>query len=290
LKILKRIFFAIVIIIGLILITGSIILQRFIYTDSELAEHYENKKTIPQYKFTEIAGRQIHYAVVEKSENLPLLLLVHGAPGAWYGFLNLIDDSLLQQHFKIISIDRPGYGKSGYGLPELSTHMQAIALKKVIDVENKRHQKVILLGRSYGAPIAASCAINNPKDISKLFMVSPVIDPDRERFYWFSTIGRWKFTKWLLPQMMNVATEEKYTHAEQMETLKDKWKNLYVPTYVIVGEKDVIADTANFTFSKKYIVNCKATFLKLKGTSHLVTSEQEYLIKKLLINAKDEIK
>jgi pimeloyl-ACP methyl ester carboxylesterase len=259
------------------------LLNKYIYTDKELKEHYKNKTIQPIYKTQTFIGKKIHYAVVSINDTLPLLVFIHGAPGAWYGYMNLMDDSLLQTKFKLVAVDRLGYGKSSYGNAELSTQIQALSIKKIIDTENTSNKKVILMGRSYGAPIAAWLAINYPQQVKELIMISPVIDPEKEKFFWFSKIGKWKFTQLFLPKMLNVATKEKYTHQREMKQLLPKWKKLYVNTTVITGESDWIADTANFTFAKKYLINCPANFIKLKNTGHLVTYEKADFIKNYIL-------
>ena len=142
---------------------------------------------------------------------------------------------------------------------------------------------MVLLGRSYGAPIAAWLSINYPQQIEKLLMVSPVIDPQKEKFYWFSGIAKWKPIQWMLPKMLNVATKEKYTHQNEMELMLPKWNKLYIPTCVITGENDRIADTSNFGFAKCHLNNCESFFYKLKNTGHLVTYEQPEIIRNLLL-------
>lgn len=269
---------------SLIFIIPSCLLKKYIYTDEELEEHYKNSSLKPVYKFVNFNGKKLHYAVMSKSDTLPLLVFVHGAPGAWYGYMNLMEDSLLQKKFKMVSVDRLGYGKSNYGTAELSTQMQALSIKEVIEKENYSGKKVTLFGRSYGAPVAASLAIQYPQQVSKLFMISPVIDPDKEKFYWFSGMGTWKVVQWMLPKMLNVATEEKYAHSCQMKAMLPRWKKLYVPTVVVTGENDQIADTANFTFAKKCLINCDTTLVKVPGAGHLVTYERPTLVKKLLLN------
>lgn len=267
----------------LFFLQNCFLLNRYIYTDKELKEHYKNKAIVPSYKFQVFLNKKIHYAIVNRNDSLPLLVFIHGAPGAWYGYMNLMDDSLLQTKFKLISVDRLGYGKSTYGKAELSTQLQALSIKKIIDIENKNNKKVILVGRSYGAPIAAWLAINYPQQIKELVMVSPVIDPTKEKFYWFSGIGKWKFTQLFLPKMLNVATKEKYAHPNQMKLMLPKWKKLYINTTVITGENDRIADTSNFTFAKRYLINCPTNFIMLKNTGHLVTYEQPEFIRNLLL-------
>ncbi|MES2568416.1 MAG: alpha/beta hydrolase [Bacteroidota bacterium] len=252
-------------------------------SDAELDEHYKNASIKPVYKTSELTDRDQHYAVLSKSDTLPLLVMVHGAPGAWYGYLNLTDDSLLQKHFKIVAVDRLGYGKSGYGKEELSIETQALAIKKIIDKENTSKKKVYLLGRSYGAPITAWLAINYAEQFEKLVMVSPVIDPDKEKFYWFSDIGKSSLVQWMLPDLLNVATKEKFAHQQEMKKMLPKWENLCTPTYVLVGEEDGVADTANYSFAKKHITNCDAVFMKLKHTGHKITQEHPDLVIELLL-------
>jgi len=260
-------------------------LNRFIYTDKELTQHYQNKKIKPTYHKLNFLNRHVHYAKVALSDTLPLLVFIHGAPGFWYGYMNLMDDSLLQTKYKMISVDRLGYGKSDYGKAELSTQMQALSILEIIEHENKSNKKVALLGRSYGAPIAAWLAINYPQEIEKLMMVSPVIDPQHEKFYWFSGIGKWKLTQLFLPNVLNVATKEKYAHINEMKKMQNKWKSLYVPSYVLTGENDNIADTANFSFAKKFLTNNNVYFNKLKDTGHLITYERAGYVKELLMKA-----
>lgn len=270
-------------IIAIIAVIPSCLLKKYIYTDAELEERYKNKSLKPNYQFINFNGKKLHYVVMAKSDTLPLLLFVHGAPGAWYGYMNLMDDSLLQTKFKMISVDRLGYGKSNYGKAELSTQMQALSIKEVIEKENHTGKKVTLFGRSYGAPVAASLAIQYPSLVNKLFMISPVIDPEKEKFYWFSNLGTWKVVQWMLPAMLNVATAEKYAHVSQMKTMLPKWDKLYIPTVVITGENDQIADTANFSFAKKHLTHCDTTLVKVPGAGHLVTYERPGLIKKFLL-------
>jgi pimeloyl-ACP methyl ester carboxylesterase len=278
-----------VLIFGLLLsaitiaLTGCFVLNKYIYTDKELATHFEHEQLKPVYKKIKFQDHSLHYAVIAKSDTLPLLVFVHGAPGAWYGYLNLMDDTILQQKFKLVAIDRLGYGKSNYGKAETSTEIQALALKEIIEKENTSGKKVVLLGRSYGAPIAAWFSINHPNETERLFMVSPVIDPQKEKFYWFSGLGKWKPIQWLLPKMLNVATKEKYAHPKEMKLMLPKWNALYIPTCVITGENDKIADTSNYTFAKCHLNNCESIFYKLKNTGHLVTYEQPELIRNLLL-------
>lgn len=276
-------------VVGLIIALGIFftkcyVLHKYMRSDEELSEHYAQMRTKPIYKSVPFLKKRVHYAIMSKNDSLPLLIFVHGAPGAWYGYMNLMDDTLLQKKFRMIAVDRLGYGKSCYGEAETSTVLQALSIKSIIEKENITHKKVTLVGRSYGAPITAWLAINYPQTIDKLFMISPVIDPEKEKFYWFSNAGKWKPVQWILPELLNVATAEKFAHEKQMEMMLPKWKNLYVPTVVVSGAADRIADTANFSFAKRHLINCDTTMMMIPNTGHLVTAEQPVLIRNLILN------
>jgi pimeloyl-ACP methyl ester carboxylesterase len=280
----KILVLTILIILTVFTFSGCFLLNRYMKSDQELAEHYNGKLVQPEFKNLTYKGHNLHYAVISKSDTLPLLVMVHGAPGAWYGYMNLTDDSLLQHNFRIVAVDRIGYGKSDYGKEELSVEVQARAIRSVIEKENITGKKVHLLGRSYGAPIAAWLAIDDPDTYEKLVMVSPVIDPEKEKFYWFSELGRTQLVQWMLPEMLNVATREKFSHQREMRRMLSEWDKLSTPTYVLVGEDDDVADTANYSFAKRHLTECPAVFMKLRNTGHQITRQQPDLVKNVLLS------
>jgi pimeloyl-ACP methyl ester carboxylesterase len=220
------------------------------------------------------------------ADTLPMLLLIHGAPGAWWGYMNLLDDPELQKKFHIVSVDRLGYGKSRWKKKRFVTsiEMQARSLLPVLNL-NKSKEKVIVLGRSYGAAIAAQLTVLSSEDVKQLIMVSPVIDPDRERFYWFSKWGRNPIVKLFLPREFNAATAEKYAHARELRQVLPIWQNLTVPTTVIQGGNDWIADPANIEFAKKHIPSNQAQFILLPKAGHMITNSHRDMIKEMILKA-----
>jgi hypothetical protein len=88
----------------------------------------------------------------------------------------------------------------------------------------------------------------------------------------------------MLPSMLNVATREKFAHANEMRAMENKWSQLYTPTYVLVGENDAVADTANYTFARRHLTNCPAVFVKLRQTGHQVTYQHPALVRSLLLD------
>ncbi len=251
--------------------------SKYIYTDSELAKIFENKTLKPQYKWAEYADMKMHYAAIG-NDSLPILLLVHGAPGAWYLFLNQFLDTAYTNNYKIIAVDRLGYGKSGYGKAETSTLVQTKLIAEVIKKEYYG-KKIIALGRSYGAPIVGLLAVKNPEYFAKVIMISPVIDPNNEKFYWFSKLGKFKTIQFLLPKALNVATVEKYMHANEMKKIQLYWPQLNTQLYVFTGLKDKVASVQNFYFTEKEFSHLQNKKLQLlsKG-SHFIMTDYPQLV------------
>jgi pimeloyl-ACP methyl ester carboxylesterase len=260
--------------------------SRYIISAKEVRKHYADKKVKPTEIFIRNDTLSLCIASIG-ADTLPMLLLIHGAPGSLWGYMNLMDDADLQKHFHIVSVDRVGYGKSRLKKKRFVTSIatQANALLPVFNL-NKSDEKVIVLGRSYGAPIAAKLASLAPDKVKELIMVSPVIDPDKEKFYWFSKWVRNSLVQLFLPGSFNTATAEKYSHADELRKLLPVWENLRVPTTVIQGGNDWIADPANIDFAKKHIKSKRAQYIFLYNAGHMITFSHAAMIKEMLLKSR----
>jgi len=256
---------------------------RYRTTSRDVRKHYANFKK-PRLEYVRNDTLCIQIASTG-ADTLPLLLLIHGAPGAWWGYMNMLDDTLLQKKFHIVSVDRPGYGSSWLKKrkPVGSIRMQALCLLSVLAM-NKSKEPAIILGRSYGAPIAAVMASLVPEKVKQLVMVSPVIDPDNEKFYWFSKYGRNRLVQLFLPKEFNTATAEKYVHSDELRKMRSVWQQLTMPVVVIQGGDDWIGDPINLEFAKQNIPSPKSQYITIPKAGHMLTFSHMNMIKQLLIN------
>lgn len=256
-----------------------------VYTMSErqIQEHFDGKKNKLKLKYIKYKDYHIHHAVIGDSTK-PLLLNIHGAPGNWYSSINLLEDTALQQNFRMISVDRIGFGKSNAGYSVTSIQQHVRYLEKVVSEYNVPGRKIHILGTSYGAPIAAAFAMENPKLVDELYLISPVLDPSTEKIFWFSYLGKVAFINMWLNPALNVATDEKFAHRRELRKLKNNWKQITSKTYVIMGENDWIADTANLGFARKMLVNARdPEFYLLPNVGHSVVWQRSDLLKNLLL-------
>ncbi|GAA4403747.1 alpha/beta fold hydrolase [Nibrella viscosa] len=253
-------------------------------TENDIREHYANRPVKPVYHTLENDTMKLFCASIGP-DTLPPLLLIHGAPGAWYGYLRLLDDSLLQQRFHLISVDRPGYGYSRKGRKPLTgIDQQAHQIAHALSL-NKSGRTAVVLGRSYGAPIAARLAMLYPDKVKHLLMVAPPIDPDREKFFWFSKWGKLPVVQLFLPGRLNTATAEKYAHPAELQQLQSCWSGLCLPVTVMQGGNDWLVDPANLDFAKQVLADTQTNFIFLPEAGHLITNSHPDLVRELILEA-----
>ncbi len=251
--------------------------------DREIREHYAHRSVKPTFYTIQNDSISLFVATTG-ADTLPPLLLIHGAPGAWYGYLNMVDDTLLQQKYHIIAVDRLGYNHSHYRKKRFVTSIdtQARAAALALSLNHSR-QKGVLLGRSFGAPIAAKIAILNPTRFNKLVMLAPAIDPAKEKFWWFSKPAKWWVVRMWLPHRINVASFEKFAHTKELEKLALDWPRLQVPTTVVQGGKDWIVDPSNLDYARLKLSKQNARFIFLPEAGHLISHSHPDLVRELVV-------
>ena len=258
--------------------------RRFVMTEKQLNAYYSNKPARPTY-FTIQNDSVTLFCATMGADTLPPLLIIHGAPGAWYGSRNIMDDTSLNRRFQIISVDRPGYDKStfkGKRKAVTSIGTQAIVIHEALRL-NRSHRKGIIVGSSYGGPIAIKMAIDNPGEFYHIVLLAAAIDPDKEKFWWFHKYIRKGPVKWLLPRFMRNATDEKFAHTGELRKLIAEWNKLSVPVTVIQGDADHIVDPANLTFAKKLLERKQAQFIFLHGVDHLIRWQRPEIVRSVLL-------
>ena len=253
-------------------------MQSFKMSDRNITQYYTSSSTKPSFAFSDTTNKKIYYAYSADTTK-PILLLIHGAPGAWFGYKEFFNDSLLLNKYQIIAPDRAGYNKSWN--KETSIEQQAILLKYLLKLHN--HQKITILGRSYGAAIAVKLTAENPELIENLLLISPACDPKTEKFWWFSKPVNSKFARFFLPVYVNRASDEKFKHSKELIKLLPDWQKIKCPVTILQGGKDWIINTSNGHFVDSALVNAPRNFIYLPQNGHLLTEEKYDLIRDILL-------
>lgn len=234
-------------------------------------------------------NNRLHYVSVGSKYNPPILF-IHGAPGNWRAYENFLADKALQNDFHMISVDRLGYGASRKGKPSLaSIDEQAKLIVKALKA-NLSGEKAIIIGRSYGAPIAAKITAQNPDIIEKLLLISPVINPDKEKYFWFAYAAKHWVVSQFLPSDYNIATKEKFAHAAELRKMEEDWANIETDVTVFQGGEDWISDIANFDYAKRQLRKLekkeRSHFVFLPKAGHSISETHPEVVKKAIFRKK----
>ncbi|WP_299884710.1 alpha/beta hydrolase [uncultured Lacinutrix sp.] len=255
-------------------------------SDAEI-KNYFNKKEIPNqlsYHTVDSLDIKIRVLEVKASKKNVNLVFFHGSPSslsAWNGYLN--DTSFIKEA-NLYAIDRPGYGYSNFGDEMASIKKQARIMSSLIN--EYKLENVIVVGSSYGGPLAARLAVVN-KNVKGVVMISPAIDPKQEKKIWGSRLTQWWITRWLVPTGYRVAGDEKTVHAKELQLIENDWKQVNVPVLHIHGDVDDIVPYGNINYTKKQFNNIE--IVTIPNTGHEIAWARPELIKPRLKNLIDYI-
>jgi pimeloyl-ACP methyl ester carboxylesterase len=259
--------------------------RRFVQSDKQLNEYYQQHER-PRFRTIETDSFRL-FCAVTGSDTLPPLLVIHGAPGAWYGSRNLLDDSLLKRRFQIIAVDRPGYNKSSLKRHKKTARqidVQADDLFQALQL-NHSNKKGIVMGSSYGGPIAARIAMNHPESFYHVVLLAGAIDPDHEKFWWFNKFVHHGPLKWMLPTFFRTATNEKYAHENELRKMLPRWSTLDVPVTFVQGDADNTVMPVNLAFAKRVMSGKQAEFILVPGGVHLIRWQHPELVQQILLQS-----
>lgn len=229
------------------------------------------------------SARKIRYVEIG-DESKPLIVFIHGAPSSISFWETLLTDSTLLSNARLMAVDRPGYGYSGYGKPETSIKEQARLIANVIKQKREKYQKIILHGSSYGGTVAARIAMDYPKLIDGLLLQSASLAPGEEETYAISYVTHHRLLRWLIPGALRVANSEKLSHREQLEKMRPLWKNIVSPTVVLQGDADGLIYPVNAKYAFKHLIHAKTKeMLMAKGSGHdLLWTRRDLLVASLM--------
>jgi pimeloyl-ACP methyl ester carboxylesterase len=254
--------------------------NRMMMSDEQIDARYFKKKK-PKFESYQYHNRELHFAETGE-DTLPIVVFVHGAPGAWYGYIDYLDDSLMQTKYNMISIDRPGYGKSNYGKALTSIAEQARILKPLLERKRKK-RKLILVGRSYGCPIVLKAAADYPDLVDGIVLLAPAVDPKREKFWWFSKLANSGLMRAILPRMLNVASSEKFSHALELKILEKDLKKVRQKIVLMQGLKDQVIEPENVCYIDSALTeNFQKELIIFDDCDHFISTNKATEVKQAI--------
>ncbi len=239
----------------------------------------ERPKVIRHYfQQHHVDGRIDHYTALNRkmyyaesgTNGKAVVVFVHGSPGSLSAFIPFLTDSLLLQRASLITVDRPGFGYSGYGHAEPSLDRQAAILMELV-ARKKSGRAVILAGHSLAGPLVAKMAVQYPEMVDGILIIAGSIDPDLEpNELWFRAPLATPFLSWILPGSFRSSNEELYQLEPQLRAMVPDWQKIACPVVVIHGGKDKFVPFGNVAFAERSITNAPVKYILEDEANHFI--------------------
>lgn len=255
--------------------------MRMRWSDKKAYSVFKSKNVSLKIYDTVINDRHLHYAV-SGNDSLPTLVFIHGSPGSWFHYMKFMYDSSLQQKFRIVSIDRPGFGYSNFGK---AMHLQDQCKIIMPLLENLKSKKpMYLFGHSMGGPIVAKLASDNPTLFKTIVLVAAALDPQQEKKETWRHIMKDKPMYWFLPGAFGPSNTELLYLKKDLSLLANDLKNISSNVIFVHGDKDTWVPIENIAYGKKLMTNAISLHSDtLHGADHQIPWKNRNELKEILL-------
>lgn len=228
-----------------------------------------------------ISGKNIHFVMVG-NDTLPTLAFIHGSPSAWNAFLDYMKDPELLKHFRIISIDRPGFGYSNFG--EAMTIQKQSRYIMPVFARINNNKPVYLAGHSLGGPLLIQLAADAPKEFAGIMLIAGSVDPALEpREKWRYIMEKFPLNH-LLPGSFRPSNTELLYFKKDIVSLANEFAKVTCAVYLVHGDNDTWVPPGNVAYAVKKLVHAsKIETLILPGGNHFIPWTKRKEITKELI-------
>jgi pimeloyl-ACP methyl ester carboxylesterase len=267
-----------VLLVGLI----GLHLVDFSHSPEEVVAAFSDLPFKPAEFSLDVAGRLTH-GIQVGDPKMPAIVFVHGSPGTWDNFLDLMSDPLLLQNAHLIAFDRPGFGKSEPNKVEKSLPRLAAVVEQVIH-RFAANQSAVLVGHSYGGAAIAQTAFDYPERVAGLVMVAASISPRLEEKYWYNHIAEWRLVNWALPKELLTSNREISALKSELTRLAPHLSSIERSVVIIHGQKDQLVPYENVAFMIREFRSAEVLVKTDPSWGHFIPWEQPQVIRESLLS------
>jgi pimeloyl-ACP methyl ester carboxylesterase len=228
-----------------------------------------------------INGAPIHYATTGAPDK-PTIFFIHGSPGSWSAFDHYLMDTDLLQRYRLISIDRPGFGYSDYG-NAISISDQAVLIGALIQ-QLQNGKPFYLAGHSLGGPLAVKLAAHYSTYISGIVLLAASVDPHEEKAERWRPILKLPILRLFMPGAFRPSNIELWAFKKDVLTMPDDLHAVKCPVWIVQGMKDPLVPPGNAFYAQKELINSPSVQLTtLPDANHFIPWKYYDDIKKVLL-------
>ena len=185
------------------------------------------------------------------------IIFIHGTPATSAVFGEQFRHPF--PRVNLVAFDRPGFGASGPDRRVPSLDDQANAVGAMLPKATNR--RAILIGHSYGAPVALLAALKFTNQVAGVVLIGGSVDPAQERIYAIQRFADWPLVSWLVPHSLRQCNRELLTLRGDLVGLQPRLSALGVPVVVLHGSKDRQVPVANVDYLRAQLAAAGKTNL-----------------------------
>ena len=228
-----------------------------------------------------VDGFDMHYAKTG-NDSMPTLFFVHGSPGGWSAFERYMQDKDLMEKFRMISIDRPGFGYSQFGDAKNLEEQSKLISPLAKSFQNGKPMYAV--GHSLGGPMIVKLQMDNENIFTGLVFLAASVDPAEEKPENWRPVLYKTPLKFFVPGAMRPSNEELWYLKKDLKEMDSQWEKIICPIWIIHGDKDTFVPVGNVEYAKKKLTKAKSVEVKiLPGARHFIPWEQYGDIKEVLL-------
>ncbi len=280
-KYMRRILFYSIGLIAIWILLSQCFIMKERWSDKKASQVFNSKDVPLQIHDTVINGSHLHYAV-SGSDTLPTLVFIHGSPGSWMHYMKFMWDSSMRKKFRIVALDRPGFGHSSFGkamhLQEQSNMMLPVLQKLKTD------KPMFLVGHSMGGPVLVKMAADNPTLFKTVVIVAGAIDVGQEKKETWRKIMNVRPFYWALPGAFGPSNTELLYLKKDLIPLKKDFTKITCNILFVHGDKDTWVPIKNIGYGKKMMINAASISADtLHGADHQIPWKNRDELKAILL-------
>lgn len=241
--------------------------MSFIAPESEkkVLRQLNNKNIFPKTEFVPYHDSLTIKVVTVGESNKPPLLLIHGSPGDWSAWVNIITNDSVRAQFFLIVIDRPGFGETTVpALTGLRDQAEVIwqVMKHLSATEN-----ITVAGHSYGGAVVEQLLIEYKHAFNLAVMIAPTLSPELMQPKWYNKVARWKLVNYFISKDLKASNIEMLGLPAALKLNEPFVSSILSPIVYIQGKKDVLVDHETVDYFKQ---------LKPEGVKYVIIDDMNH--------------
>jgi pimeloyl-ACP methyl ester carboxylesterase len=254
-----------------ILLVWSLLAQscmQFRISDEKARKQFADKGLSASFITEKVENKKIHY-VKTGSDTAATIVFVHGTPGSWNAFQQYLMDTDLIKHYRLISIDRPGFGYSDFGEAE-NLARQSQLMSPVLQ-QLKNGKPIWLVGHSLGGPMVVKLAADNPALFDKIIILAGSNDPAQEKPEKWRPVLIQTPLRLLVPGSLRPSNQELWYLKKDLVDLQKDFPKITAPVLIMHGNKDQLVPYENAAYTQKMLINAKdVQLITFDGENHFI--------------------